>query len=240
MAAESALRIEGVVAPRETREVGARVAGVVSSVRCDAGMHVEAGRLCAEIDPRPFRAAVDRKTRELQAAQARLDGDQARRGAARDALERAQGATRSSGVARLRRSVETRERRVERASAGVARAEAELAATRIVSPIEGTIRSRNVEPGREVAAKAKTPLFVVAPDSVRIAARIGAAQSGRIVIGDKVVITVDALPGQSFDGTVTKIEPLREGAEAIVDMTARDPRHALEPGMAANARISKQ
>ena len=187
---------------------------------------------------------MERKTRELQAAQARRGADQARLGAARDALERAQGARRSSGVARLRRSVESRERRVERASAEVDRAqaalagaEAELAASRIVSPIEGTIRSRNVEPGREVAAKAKTPLFVVAPNSARITARTGAAQSNRIAVGDKVVVTVDALPGQSFDGTVTKIEPPREGAEAIVDMTARDPRHALEPGMAANARI---
>lgn len=247
MAADSALRIEGVVAPMGPQQVGARVSGVVTSVHCEPGMHVEAGRLCAEIDPRPFRATVERKTEQLQAARARLDGERARLGAARDVLERAQGAQRSSVVARLRRSVESQERRVERASADVERAqaalaaaEAELAATRVVSPIEGTIRSRDIEPGREIAAKAKTPLFVISPDVARVTARVGAAQSGRIAVGDKVVVTVDALPGQSFDGTVTKIEPPKEGAEAIVDVTARDPRHALEPGMAANARISPQ
>jgi cytochrome o ubiquinol oxidase subunit IV len=246
MATDSALRVEGVVAPMGPQQVGARVSGFVTSVHCEPGMHVEAGRLCAEIDPRPFRASVDRKTEQLQAARARLDGERARLGAARGVLERAEGAQRSSVVARLRRSVERQERRVERANANVERAqaalaaaEAELAATRVVSPIEGTILSRNIEPGRQISAKAETSLFVIDPDAARIAAKADAAQADRISIGDKVVLTVHARPGQSFYGTVTKIEPAREGAQATIEMTARDPGHALEPGMTASARISK-
>jgi len=244
MASESALSVQGVVAPAEPEQIIARVSGVVASVQCEDGMHVEAGRTCVEIDPGPFTAAVDRKTRELQAAQSRLDDDRAKLGVARGALERAEGARRSSAVARLRRSIEGQERRVDRASADLEHAQAalaaaatELAATRIVAPIEGTIGARNVEPGRKVSAKATLPLFVVAPDSVRVSAMVGAAHSDRISAGDKVVLTVDALPGQSFYGTVTKIEPPREGAGAMVDIAARDPRHALEPGMAASLRI---
>lgn len=205
-------------------------------------MHVEAGKTCAEIDPRPFETAVDQRTRALQSAQARLDDDRARLGAARAALERAESARRGSVVTRLRRSIERQEKRVDRASADVERgqaalatAEKELAATRIIAPIEGTIRARNVEPGREVSPT--TALFVVAPDSARVSATVGAAQSGRISIGDKVVLTVDTLPGQTFDGAVMKIEPSRQGAEAMVDITVRDPRHALEPGMAASLRV---
>jgi cytochrome o ubiquinol oxidase operon protein cyoD len=249
LAAEGAVRVRGVVAPLEPEQVGARVSGVITSVRCNAGMHVEAGRLCAEIDPRPYRAAVDRKTEELRVAEARLESDRGKLDAARAALKRkgAMGARRGKAIDRLRRSVQRQERRVDRDAAEVGRAQAALAAaetglaaTRIVSPIEGTIRSRNVEPGQEVSAKARRPLFVIAPDAAHVAATIGAAQSSRIAIGDGAVFSVDTLPGQTFYGSVTKIEPTRDGAEAIVDVAAPDPRHVLEPGMVATVRISGQ
>jgi cytochrome o ubiquinol oxidase subunit IV len=245
MASETALRAEGVVASAEPARVGAGVSGVVGAVHCVVGMHVEAGRLCAEIDPRPFRAAADRMAEELRAAQTRLDGARARLGAARDALERAEGAQRGRSVIRLRRSVERRERRVDGASADVERAraalsaaEADLAATRIVAPVDGTILSRNIEPGRNVSARATTPLFVIAPDAARVAAKLAAADRAKVSIGDEVVVTVDARPAQSFHGTVTKIAPAREGGEPIVEIMARDPSHQLAPGMAAKARIS--
>lgn len=244
-AAEGAVQASGVVAPRETKQVGARIRGVVASVGCETGMHVEEGQLCAEIDPQPYRAAVDRKTNELQTATSRLARERDKLGAARAALERQEGARRRGAVARLRRSVERQQKRVdgataevERAQAALAAAEAEVAETRIVSPIEGTIRSRNVEPGQEVSAKTTEPLFVVVPDTARVAAMIGSAQIGRISVGDTAILSLDSLPGQEFHGAVAKIEPPRDGAAAIVDIIAQDPRHALEPGMATSLRIS--
>ncbi|MGE0194737.1 MAG: efflux RND transporter periplasmic adaptor subunit, partial [Methylocystis sp.] len=151
---------------------------------------------------------------------------------------------RSRSVSRLRRSVERLQAQVERAESDVQRAQAALTAaktavgeTRIVSPIEGTIRTRNVAQGHKISAKAKTPLFVVAPDSAQVDVTIDAAQGGRISVGDAAVITVDDLPGQTFSGAVTKIEPAQAGAETIVGIAARDPNHALSPGMAATVRF---
>nr|WP_253203818.1 efflux RND transporter periplasmic adaptor subunit [Methylosinus sp. KRF6] len=245
MAAEGGLRVEGIVAPTEPQQIAAHVSGRVSAIGCEAGAHVEAGWLCAEIDPRPFQAAVDRSTHALKAAQARLDRESARLGAARDALQGAKGVQRRSAVARLRRSVERHERSVDRAAADVEQAQAalaaskaELSATRIVAPIDGTIRARNVAPGEEVSAESKAPMFVIAPDTARIVVKLGAAQSALIAVGDKTVFTIDALPGRSFEGEVTKIEPARAGAEASVEIMARDPGHALAPGTVGRARIS--
>jgi cytochrome o ubiquinol oxidase subunit IV len=241
MASRTAVRADGVVASAEPARVGADVSGVVGAVQCAVGMHVEAGRLCAEIDPRPFQAAADRIAAELRAAQARLDDARAQLGAARDALQGAEGA--QSG--RLRRIVERRERRVddasadaERARAALAAAQTELAATRIVAPVDGTILSRKIEPGRKVSTRAKAPLFVIAPDAARVAVTLAAADRGKASVGDEAVVTVDARPAQSFPGTVTKIAPAREGGEPIVEIMARDPRRQLAPGMAAKARIA--
>nr|WP_274541231.1 MULTISPECIES: efflux RND transporter periplasmic adaptor subunit [Methylosinus] len=243
VAAESALRVDGVVAPMEPQPIEAGVAGRVASVHCDAGMHVEAGRLCAEIDPRPYRAAVAQRSGETRTAEARLEALRATLDRTRAALQRAE--ARGAGgrtIGRLRRSVERQQAGVEREEADVTRlrtaraaAESALAQTRIVVPVEGRIRSRDIEPGREVSAKA--PLFVVAPDQARVTAALDTAQSGRIAVGDKAIFTVDALPGQAFYGKVTKIAPARNGEAATMDMTASDPRRMLKPGMAATARI---
>jgi len=245
LAAENAVRAKGVVAPIAPEALEARVSGVITSVQCDEGMHVDAGQVCAEINPQPGQAAVDKKADELRVTEARLEKDQRKLGAARAALERKEAAgARGKAVGRLRRSVERLQTQVDGAESDVQRAQAALAVakievgeTRIVSPIEGTIHARNVEPGREVSAKAQTPLFVVAPDSAHVDATISSAESGRISVGDTAVFTVDAIPGQAFSGEVTKIEPSPSGAEAIVGIAASDPSHVLRPGMTATVRI---
>ncbi|MGD9543017.1 MAG: efflux RND transporter periplasmic adaptor subunit [Methylocystis sp.] len=245
LAAEDVVRAQGVVASVAPESIEAPVSGVVTSVQCEEGMHVEAGQVCVEIDPQPLQAAVDKTADELRAAAAGLERNQKALGAARATLERREAAgARSRSVSRLRRSVERLQAQVERAESDVQRAQAALTAaktavgeTRIVSPIEGTIRTRNVAQGHKISAKAKTPLFVVAPDSAQVDVTIDAAQGGRISVGDAAVITVDDLPGQTFSGAVTKIEPAQAGAETIVGIAARDPNHALSPGMAATVRF---
>lgn len=243
LAPRSAVEAKGVVTAASAERLGARVSGVIASVQCDTGMRVQAGQLCAEIAPQPFRAALDRKANALRAAEARLESDQKRLVAGRSALERGEGAAaRRKAVDRLRKSVESLQARVDRDTSDVEQAQAaleaartEFAGTRIVSPIEGTVRARDVEPGHRVPAR--TPLFVIVPDSTQVDATVNAAQSGRISVGDTAVFTVDALPGRSFSGTVSKIEPLEGGAGAMVGITAPDPTHVLEPGMMASVRI---
>lgn len=248
LAAENAVRAKGVVAPVAPEPIEARASGVITSVQCDEGMHVDAGQVCAEIGAQPHRAAVDKKADELRATEARLEGGQRKLSAARAALERKEATgARGRAVSRLRKSVERLqaqvdgdESNVQRAQAALAAAKTEAGETRVVSPIEGTIRARNVEPGQKVSAKAKTPLFIVAPDSAHVDATVSAAQSGRISVGETAVFTVDAIPGEVFSGTVTKIESAQGGAETIVGMAARDPSHALKPGMTATVRFPTQ
>lgn len=50
----------GIVKPVSSQPVLAGVAGVIEAVYCDKGETVNAGQLCARIDPRPYQAIVDR------------------------------------------------------------------------------------------------------------------------------------------------------------------------------------
>ena len=73
-------------------------------------------------------------------------------GKARAAYEQAQARTELEEVAIVRRQ------------ASLHAAEVDLAHTEIVSPIDGTVVSRNIETGQMIGASKETSLFRVAPD----------------------------------------------------------------------------
>lgn len=122
-------------------------------------------------------------------------------------------------------------------------AEAGLARTKIVSPIDGTVVSRRVEMGQPVEASSETPLFLIAPDLsvVLVDANVGANDIGEIKPGDKASFTVDALPGRVFNGEVREIHasPQKDEEPAAYDIviSAPNPDLALAPGMRVTAEI---
>ena len=122
-------------------------------------------------------------------------------------------------------------------------AETNLSYTDIVSPVDGTVVSRNLEMGQTVAAHKTPPLFVIAADLTltRIDAIISAKESGEIKPGDKVTFTVEAFPNRTFSGAVTQIRPSRQIDEHAsttgVVISAPNPDRLLKPGMAATIRI---
>jgi HlyD family secretion protein len=228
-----AVTARGVIAPTATTPVGARVSGVIQSLDCNVNMQVKAGQLCAKIDPRPYQIVVDQNRADLAAAEARLEKDKSRKAIvkSRKAFERAQTQTKRD------------EARVAQLQAALHAAEADLGDTDIVSPIDGTVVSRNIETGQTVAAGSETPLFVIAADLTltHIDAAISAKDGGEVKLGDKATFTVAAFPNHMFSGRVTQIQPspqaLDHAATYDVVISAPNPELLLEPGMAATIRI---
>ena len=122
-------------------------------------------------------------------------------------------------------------------------AKTNLGYTDIVSPIDGTVVSRNVELGQTVAAGSETPLFAIAGDLslVHIETTISANVSRDLKPGSKVTFTVAAFPNRQFSGTVSRIRPSPQTNEhvATTDIVIRAPNPdlLLKPGMAATIRI---
>ena len=123
-------------------------------------------------------------------------------------------------------------------------AKTNLASTEILSPIDGTVVSRNVELGQTVDAKPETPpLFVIATDRtpIHIEATISAQDSRAIKLGTKATFAVPAFPNRQFSGTVTQIRPSPQTNEhvATTDIVIRAPNPdlLLKPGMQATIRI---
>ena len=246
----------GVIAPTATAPVNARVSGVIQSLDCNVDMQVKAGQICAKIDPRPYQMAIDQSRAGLQASQAQLEKDKAILSSRRSALERRETlaerrAISPTALAKSRQSLETAQKKAERGQAKVAAlqaalhaAETNLAATDIVSPLDGIVVSRNVESGQTVAAGSETPLFVIARDRsiVHIDAAISAEDSRGVALGSRATFTVAAFPDRQFSGVVTHIGPSRQIDERAsttdVVITAPNPDLLLQPGMPATIRIA--
>ena len=124
------------------------------------------------------------------------------------------------------------------------RAVTNLSYATIVSPVDGTVISRKVDKGQTVAASFQTPdLFEIAEDltKMQIETSVSEADIGVIKQGQNVTFTVDAYPGQPFNGFVrqVRLSPTTTSNvvvyTVVIDVDNSDLR--LMPGMTAFVTI---
>ena len=108
----------------------------------------------------------------------------------------------------------------------------------ILSPIGGTVVSKNVVEGQEVG-EGFTMFEVADLSRVWIQARVYEHQIGLVHEGQTVEATVDAYPGQAFAGKVAFIQPTLDPATRTVEVRfdLENPDRLLRPGMFATATI---
>lgn len=180
---------------------------------------IEAGRASlqqAQAQENSAQAGVTRTVADFERAnslaaksygsQATLDAATAARDQARASLVSAQ-----AGVAAAQANVEVlKAQRVEAArqadelKVAEQKAERDLSFTKVNAPIDGLVANTNVQLGDLVSA-GKRLMSIVPLDQVYVDANFKETQVGPLKIGDRATITVDALPGQVFEGKVSGI-----------------------------------
>ncbi|HUN99700.1 MAG TPA: efflux RND transporter periplasmic adaptor subunit [Bradyrhizobium sp.] len=232
----------GTVNPVLTIIVGTYVSGVIQDIYCDYNTHVRAGQICAKIDPRPYQATLDQYTGQLARDQAIIEKD-------RQDLARYQQLAAQNSIARQQAEdqafmVNQDEGTVKLDQALVESAKLNLNYTDIVSPVDGTVVSRNVTGGQTVAASFQTPtLFLIATDlkQMEVDTNTSEGDMGGIKVGDKASFTVDAYPQRMFHGAVTQV---RQSPNTVQNVVTYDvvigidnSDLALVPGMTASTEI---
>jgi multidrug efflux system membrane fusion protein len=149
----------GTVTPLATVSVNARVSGQLNSVGFREGQMVRKGQLLAQIDPRPFQAALDQANGQLShdealLADAKLDLTRYRTLHAQDSIA---GQTLDTQEALVKQDAA----QVAADRASVESARLNLAFSRITSPLSGRIGLRQIDPGNEITANEATPFAVV-------------------------------------------------------------------------------
>lgn len=246
----------GSVNPVVTVQVGSYVSGVIKSLYCDYNTQVKAGQLCAKIDPKPFQVAVDQARGNLLSAQAQLDKDQASLSYAHINYARDQKLVHRGIVSKdtldsdkstfeqAKAQIQLDKATIIQKKAALEAAEVNLAYTNIVSPVDGTVVSRNIDVGQTVAASFQTPtLFLIAQDLTKMQVDTNVSESdiGSVKVGESAFFTVEAYPNKRFYGKVTQVREAPITVQNVVTYDAvisvSNPERLLLPGMTANARI---
>jgi HlyD family secretion protein len=232
----------GTVNPVLTIIVGSYVSGVIQQLFCDYNTRVKAGQICAKIDPGPYQATLDQYSGQLLRDRAILDKD-------RMDLARYQKLAAQNSIARQQAEdqyfvVQQDDSTVKLDQALVEGAKLNLQYTDIVSPVDGTVVSRNVTGGQTVASTFQTPtLFLIATDLRKMQVDTNSSESdvGGVKEGDKATFTVDAYPGRMFQGAVTQVRQSPQTVQNVVTYDAvvgiDNSDLALLPGMTASTQI---
>ncbi|HDQ03486.1 MAG TPA: efflux RND transporter periplasmic adaptor subunit [Deltaproteobacteria bacterium] len=236
--------------------VGTQVSGTIKELFVDYNSTVEKGQLLATIDPATFQAQVQQARANLLLAQANLEKARvavydaetnlernktlfARNFISKSELDNSQTAY-LSALAQVKAS----EAQVAHSRAALNYAQTNLKYTRIVSPVNGTVISRNVDMGQTVAASFQTPtLFTIAQDltKMQVNTSIDEADIGRIKNDQPVEFSVDAYPDITFSGEVAEVRSAPIIVQNVVTydvvVKVENPDLKLKPGMTANVSI---
>jgi HlyD family secretion protein len=246
----------GTVNPVLTIIVGSYVSGVIQQLYCDYNTQVKTGQVCAKIDPRPYQTVVDQSNANLAIARAQLQKDKAAFAYAKLGLERATKLVQTNAVSQdtfdnakstydqAQAQITFDEATIQQRQAALDAAQVNLDYTDIVSPVDGTVVSRNVTMGQTVAASFQTPtLFLIATDlnKMQVDTNVSESDIGGIKDGNKAIFTVDAFPKRTFEGTVAQVRQSPQTVQNVVTydvvVSVDNTDRALKPGMTAANRI---
>jgi RND family efflux transporter MFP subunit len=111
----------------------------------------------------------------------------------------------------------------------------------IRAPFDGVIAKKSAEVG-EIVMPGKEIATIVNPDKIYVLATIDEVDVGRLKVGQPVEITVDAFPGEKFEGSIRRISPIVSGgkletrtADVWVYFSKKDAR--IKPGMSSDIEI---
>ena len=109
----------------------------------------------------------------------------------------------------------------------------------IRSPIDGVVAARETEPG-ELATSGTALMRIVNIDTLYYQPTISETDFSATHAGDKVRVTVDALPGKTFAGRVAALYPAADTSTRVFSLRVEmdNSQHTMRPGMFARGTLT--
>ena len=236
---EEAVEVVGTLAARSAADVKSEYSGTVAEVLVTQWVRVKAGTPLARLDDREAEAG-------MQAARASfLQAEAGARRAARE-LDRTVN-LKEAGLATQQQLDEARSAdEAARAAAGAAKAQLAMAETRLAkavirAPIDGVVAERGVNVGDYVENMGSpAPMFrVVDNRTLELTANVPSARMAALKVGQPFAFTTDALPGRTFEGKVSFINPAADEASRTVKVKTEvpNPGETLKAGLFVKGRV---
>ncbi len=250
----------GTLQPIKKVDVGIEVSGTIKTVEVDYNTKLTNGQVLARLDTTKLEQQALQSASSLEAARAKVAQAQA-------TVQEAEAQwVRLNKVHELSGGKMPSQNDLDSAKATLARAKADEASAKasvtqwqatldanrtdlskavIVSPINGVVLTRSVEPGQTVAAAFQSPtLFTLAEDLTQMELQVDVdeADVGQVHEGQDATFTVDAYPDRTFPARITLVRYGSQTVEGVVTyktvLKVDNSSFALRPGMTATAVIT--
>jgi membrane fusion protein (multidrug efflux system) len=203
-------------------DITSQVAGIVTEVYLESGAEAERNASLVKLD-----VAVEQA--DLASAKATL-------GEAEVAFQRQADliAKRVTSEANL----DTARAKRDTATAAVAKIEAVIAQKTIKAPISGRLGIRKVERGQYVSP-GMVLVTLQALDPIRVDFPMPEQLIGKLRVGQKLQVTVDAFPGETFKGEIESLDArvAQDTRTLLVRGSLPNGQRKLLPGMFANVTV---
>ena len=209
----------------ESITVRPETAGRIAVIGFQEGQRVPKGATLVRLDP-----AINQA--EVQQAQANLT-------LARAKYERASELQTKGFISGQAR--DEAENNLKVAEASLALANARLAKTEIKAPFSGVIGLRSVSVGDYVKEGADM-VNLESIDALKVDFRVPEVYLRQVSVGQTLEVSLDALPGKTYEGKVFAINPLVDaaGRAIVIRAQVKNTDTALRPGMFARVRLITQ
>lgn len=218
---ENTIAATGSLKPFETVEVGAQVSGQLLRLYVEAGDLVEEGQLLAEIYANQQEQRVESSRASLAGQEAQLESrisalelaqanaDRQRRLMAADATSQLDFDNAMNQLAAAQANLIQAQRQIDQSRANLDIEEQELAFTRIVAPISGTVVSVAMTEGRTLNAVQQAPTILTIADLTKMSveAEISEADIGSLRNGMEIYFTTLGGGNRRWNSTLRQILP---------------------------------
>ena len=249
----------GNIEPTNQVDVGIEVSGTIKTVEADYNDEVKTGQVLARLDTSKLEAQVLQAKAALESARTKVVKAKA------EVMQTGNELARLNNVKKLSKGKVPSQSEMDSALASMQIAQAEEAGAKtaiseavatlklretdlskavILSPVNGIVLVRSVEPGQTVAASMQTPvLFTLAEDlkQMELHVDVDEADVGKVRAKQNASFVVDAYPDIKFPAQVTEVRFAPKTVEGVVTyetvLAVDNSGLSLRPGMTATADI---
>ncbi len=254
---------DGLITAKNTVNISSQVMGEIVAIPFKEGERVKKGDLLVQINPDTYQrdvasaksnldaSQVGARQAEVTYAQRKLDWERAKDMFDQKIFSLQQRDDAKLALDQASLSAESAKAMAQQASAAYQRAQDYLAKTTMRSPIDGVVTAVNAKVGETAMMGTMniqgTVILTVSDLSEIITeVQVDEVDLPRLKLGQPAVVTVDALNGKQYDGTVIEIGASAQAAASATSSTIRQfkvkvainkPDVELKPGITARVRL---
>ena len=248
---EDIVTFVGGVEPKEVAIVASKVTSNVTvlDVFVDIGDQVKQGQLLARLDDSLTRRQIEEARAAVAAAKASISQAKSQLQTTEKDYVRYKNLYQEQVISRQqldqiegqyevdKAKLDQSQRQLEQAEAQLRQLQVMMSYHDIVSPVNGVIAERNIDPGDTVGAGSSC--FVVSrQETVKIKGTITESDYPKARLGQLAHVTIDAFPGVSFDGSVSRLSPTLDASTRTANLEVWIPsKGILKPGMFARVEV---